>query len=153
MAEIIAGLALVVAIAAAWISRMQLLTARETMMSQTLVNLMGYLNDESRSEARQILRLELSTKPYSTWTAEDKRVARVVCASYDLVGTYVRSGLVDTSLLFTSWGSAILSAHEWLRPFLDDSQTPEETGRHYWHNFEWLSEARLKPWIINQARA
>jgi hypothetical protein len=147
MAVVISGLALVVSIIAAWIARLQLGERREATKSQNFIYLMNYLNDNSRSDARQALRLDLATKPYGNWTADDKRAARVVCASYDLVGTYVRADMVNTSLLFTTWGSAILPAHEWLKPFLDDQQGPNHTGRTYWHNFDWLSETQLRPWF------
>ena len=118
--------------------------ARETRTQnlQSFFYLHGYLSQDEFSKARKAIRTEQFCKLYSSWTEEDKMNANKVCASYDQTGIFLSMGILDKKtmqeFLSSSWGDSIIDQYESLAPFLDDNQTPTQTGREFFRHFAWL---------------
>lgn len=115
---------------------------------QSFFYLHGYLSQEEFSIARKKVRTELFHKPYSEWTPEDKSYANRVCASYDQTGILISIGALDENtkeqFLSSSWGNSIIDQYESLKPFLDDNQTPHQTGREFFKHFTMLYQETLQ---------
>jgi hypothetical protein len=93
------------------------------------------------------VRTELCKKPYADWTDDDKQAANDVCASYDQAAILLAARVLDSGsekhFLRSSWGKSICHQYELLKDFLDDRQTPTETGREFFRHFgELYAKAR-----------
>lgn len=114
---------------------------------QSFFYLHRYLSQEEFSIARKKVRTDLSHKPYEQWNEEDKLCANRVCASYDQTGILIAIGALDENtceqFLSSSWGNSIIDQYEALKPFLDDNQTPHQTGREFFKHFTKLYELML----------
>ena len=109
---------------------------------QSLFYLHQYLSQIDFGKARKAVRTKLFCKPYEEWTDEDKEAANNVCASYDQAGILISAGVLDDhtrkTFLSSSWGESICDQYECLKPFLDDMQTPNKTGREFFCHFTML---------------
>ena len=109
---------------------------------QSFFYLHKYLSQEDFSIARKRVRTELFHKKYEDWTEDDKTCANRVCASYDQTGILISIGVLDKDtrkqFLSSSWGNSIIDQYEILKPFLDDYQTPHQTGREFFRHFTML---------------
>lgn len=98
--------------------------------------------------ARNEVRTKLYRLPYEFWSDDQKEMANKVCVSYDQLGTLFRLRIVNKKFqraIFDSpWGQSILDQFQALAPHLDSSQTPTQTGREYFRDFNWLYEQSAK---------
>jgi hypothetical protein len=110
---------------------------------QSFFYLHSFLTQSHFNAARKKVRTELYAKPYQEWDKDsDCDAANSVCQCYTEAGVLINSGAIDkkTILMFYNsyWGDSIIHQYEVLSPFLDDSQTPELTGREFFSHFTWL---------------
>lgn len=109
---------------------------------QSLFYLHQYLSQDEFSIARHLIRTELFNKPFNKWSDTDKKFANKVCASYDQAGLLISAGIMnkDTKELFlkSSWGESMCDQYESLRDYLDAKQTPNKTGKEFFHHFSDL---------------
>ncbi len=135
IAEVVTSISLVVAI-------IQLIREKGNENTSAFFYLHQYLSQEQFSIARKKVRTELFKKDYTTWTEEDREQANRVCASYDQAGILISGGVINPKtargFLSSSWGRSIIDQYECLHAFLDDKQTPSQTGKEFFHHFTWL---------------
>ncbi len=103
-----------------------------------------YLSQEVFSEARVQVRKHLYKKDYALWTDEDKQYANRVCSSYDQAGILIDSNILNKktkeAFLGSSWGQSIIDQYETLLPYLEDKQTPHQSGKQFFKHFTSLYE-------------
>ena len=135
VATIVTSISLIVAI-------VQLIREKGNENTASFFYLHKYLSQEQFSIARKKVRTELFKKPYHEWTDQDKEEANRVCASYDQAGILISAGVVNgktaKGFLSSSWGRSIVDQYECLADFLNDKQTPSQTGKEFFHHFTWL---------------
>lgn len=106
---------------------------------QALFYLHQYLAQDEFGYARYMVRKELSEKDYSEWSVENKKYANEVCASYDQAGILISFGIMSAKtkrkFLKSSWGISICEQYDILNDYLNDKQTPLQTGREFFHHF------------------
>ena len=141
IAEVITSISLVVAI-------VQLIREKGNENTSAFFYLHQYLSQEQFSIARKKVRTELFKKDYAEWTDEDREQANRVCASYDQAGILISGKVINPKtargLLNSSWGISIIDQYESLENFLNDYQTPTQTGKEFFHHFTWLYEQTKK---------
>jgi hypothetical protein len=141
IAAIITTVSLVIAVA-------QLIRSMKTQDLQSFFYIHNYLSQDEFSNARKKIRTELFCTVYSCWGDEEKKSANRVCASYDQAGLLISIGVLNKKtkreFLSSSWGRSIIDQYESLKPFLDDYQTPTQTGREFFKHFTWLYNEALK---------
>ncbi len=135
IATVITGLSIIIAL-------IQLVRESRKQNIEAFFYLHEYLSKDEFSDARKRVRKELYKKPYAEWTEDDKTKASEVCSSYDQAGILIQAGIIkkeaEAGFLGSSWGQSILDQYESLAPFLDDMQTPRQTGREFFRHFTWL---------------
>lgn len=109
---------------------------RHASSAQNLLALVGLLQAQHVREAREHVLTKLKTKPLSEWSAEDRRLASTVCATYDVAGIILKSGLVRPEPIIDSWGPSLVRCHELLATFIQSVRV--EMDSRYWDDFEWL---------------
>lgn len=141
IAQVITSISLVIAI-------IQLIREKGKENTSAFFYVHQYLSQEQFSVARKKVRTELFKKDYSEWTDEDKEQANRVCASYDQAGILISGKLLNPKtakeFLNSSWGISIIDQYESLDSFLNDYQTPTQTGKEFFHHFTWLYEQTKK---------
>ncbi len=144
VAQLVQALAAVSIFVAMWGLRRQI---RQQNLS-SFFYLHQYLSAKEYSNARKLVRTELFKKPYANWTADDKQAANDVCASYDQAAILLAARVLDSKsekhFLKSSWGRSICHQYETLKDFLDDRQTPAETGREFFRHFGELYVKALR---------
>ena len=137
--EIAANIAEVLTSISLLATMIQLIREMRTQSWESFFYVHEYLSQDQFGEARKKVRTELYKKEYTEWTEEDKMAANRVCASYDQAGILLSQGLLNkrtrSGFLGSSWGRSIIDQYESLTPFLDDMQTPTQTGREFFHHF------------------
>jgi hypothetical protein len=136
--EVVQALAAVSIFVAMWGLRRQIRQQNLT----SFFYLHQFLSNKEYSRAPMVVRNELRNKPYVDWTAKHKQAANDVCASYDQAGILLAARTLDSAsekhFLKSSWGKSICHQYEALSEFLDDRQTPTETGRDFFGHFAEL---------------
>jgi len=149
----ISGIATSVTSLGVIITLVQLTRETRVQNTQSFFYLHGYLSQQDFSTARKHVRTDLTHKEYSLWDEADKQMANMVCASYDQTGILIELGILDksteTGFLRSSWGESIVDQFEVLRPFLNDMQTPHQTGREFFHHFTELY-TMAKPYHLHK---
>ena len=135
-------MAFLVAAASALFARQQVSVAQSASRVQSILTLVDYLQRSDIRDARRVVLTELTGKPAPTWTEEQRGIASSVAASYDLVGTLLRTGVVDGHLILQSYGASIIRCHEACSPMVDAFREgmPDALARSYWDDFDWLSD-------------
>ena len=135
VANIVTSISIVVVI-------VELYSNRKDQQVSRLYYLHNYLAAEQFAQARYHVRHELESKQYSLWSAQDKIMANLVCASYDQAGVIFSFDLINVKLgktfLKSSWGESICDQYEILEPFMKDKQTPKKTGVEFFRHFHDL---------------
>lgn len=141
IATVITSISLVAAI-------IQLISETKAQNLQSFFYLHKYLSQDSLGFARKVVRTKLCNSPYEQWGEEEKEFANRVCASYDQTGILISIGILSkktkVGFLLSSWGRSIVDQYESLKPFLDDKQTPNQTGREFFWHFAWLYKEAKK---------
>ncbi len=140
--EIAADIATITTSISLIIAIIQLIREKGNENTASFFYLHKYLSQEQFSLARKKVRTILFKKPYEEWTEDDKEQANRVCASYDQAGILISAGVINPKttkgFLTSSWGRSIIDQYESLNAFLNDKQTPSQTGKEFFHHFTWL---------------
>jgi hypothetical protein len=72
---------------------------------------------------REVLTV-LNTLPASSWTDTQRAAASTASASYDLVGTLLKSGVVDKGPIIQNYGASIVRCHEVCAPMIFRASAP-----------------------------
>ena len=119
----------------------QLKTMRTSATGQNILSLVNFLQAPHVRDSRTIVREILNSKPYGSWTAEEKRAASLVCSTYDAAAILIfQQRLVPSEPFVTNWGGSIKACYEILEPHMIEMRKPELSGEEYWDNFRQLYE-------------
>lgn len=121
------------------IAMIQLLREARAQNLQSFFYLHEYLSQNELGDCRRTVRTVLYKKPYQTWNEDDFRTANYVCASYDQAGILIDAGVINkkTKIAFlrSSWGQSIIDQYEALDNYLNDMQTPTQSGYDFFVHF------------------
>jgi len=101
------------------------------------------LQTDDVRNARRIVLGTLSSKPFDSWTDEEKRIAEKVCSSYDTVAIMVRNGMVPADVVADSWGDSLRRTWRVLSPLVD-AYRAQRNSSEYWDDYEWLAKQAEK---------
>ena len=120
---------------------LQLRAMQRGATGQNILALVNYLQAEHVRAARTTVRATLKTKPYSEWSAGEKRDAALVCSTYDVAAILILDQkLVPPEPFISNWGPSICDCYEVCQPHISELQRPENSGSAYWNDFERLYE-------------
>ena len=140
--ELAANMATVITSISIFFAMLQLVKEMRKESWEAFFYLHQYLSQDQFGEARKKVRTELYKLDYDKWTEEDITLANRVCSSYDQAGILLSQNLLTKkskrNFLCSSWGNSIIDQYEALEPYLDDMQTPTQTGREFFKHFTWL---------------
>jgi hypothetical protein len=105
---------------------------------QSALSVVGFLQAAEVRAARECVRGVLSAKPLAEWSVDERRLASVVSANYDVVAALLKSGLCSPELITANWGPSIRHCYEVLKPFLEEHRSKPGGDPEYWSNFAWL---------------
>jgi hypothetical protein len=97
------------------------------------IALNNYLQSEYIYKARQHMYMALSNKAYVEWTDDDKRMAGIVCSSYDLAGLFAKNALVNERAFFDFWAKPAREAGAILDSYMKERD-------YHWLYFAWLAK-------------
>lgn len=86
---ILQGLIWVALIATFIVYLRQLRAMQRGATGQNIVSLINLLQAPNVRDARTTVRTQLKTKPYPTWTENEKREASLVCSAYDVAAILI----------------------------------------------------------------
>lgn len=143
---ILSILAVVVAGVSALFARQQVQVAQSSTRVQSILTLVDYLQRQDIRDSRRVVLTQLESIPASEWTAEQRAIASGVAASYDLVGTLLRTNAVDGTLILQSYGASIIRCHEACVPMIDGFRRnmPPALATSYWDDLDWLADEARK---------
>lgn len=118
----------------------QLQASRDGATAQNILALTNFLQAEEVRAAREIVRVTLANKNFSSWTPEERREASRVCSTYDVAAIIIRMGLVSREPFVENWGPSIRHCYEVTKPLVEEMQKPENSGPSYWDDFGWLNQ-------------
>jgi hypothetical protein len=98
------------------IAQNQIIDLQESRSRQQMYQVISSLSD-IRDNIENVLKLE--GKPFSDWSAEDKKAAFLVCARFHLAGIMVIEKMVPEELLAKIWFYSIPKSFEILKPYLE----------------------------------
>ncbi len=113
----------------------QLGRAHETVQAQNLLAAVSLLREQDFRSAMMAVRNKIRGRSPSAWQAAETYQVLLVCSTYNLLGTMVRSGLVDGEVFLSHWGASVVDAFESLSEFLRERQTHNPA---YCGDFSWL---------------
>ncbi|TLM80747.1 hypothetical protein FDW84_17995 (plasmid) [Pseudarthrobacter sp. NamE5] len=142
MALIVSISALIAAMMSALYARKQVLVAQSASRAQSLLSVLDYLQRADIRDSRREVLTVLADIPVSTWTDEQRATASNASASYDLVGTLLRSSVVDRAPIIENYGASILRCHEVCTPMINEfrNNMGKPFARRYWKDFDWLAD-------------
>ncbi|MFF2316459.1 hypothetical protein ACFVTE_09340 [Arthrobacter sp. NPDC058097] len=141
-ALVVSVLALIAAAISALFARQQVRTAQAASRAQSLLAVMDYLQRPDIRESRRQVLTVLSAIPAPSWSDTQLATASNASASYDLVGTLLRSGVVDRGPIIQSYGASIIRCHDICAPMIEGfrSNMADSLARSYWDDFDWLAQ-------------
>ncbi|PYI69828.1 hypothetical protein CVV68_01610 [Arthrobacter livingstonensis] len=145
-ALVISILAFLAAAVSALFARQQVHVAQSASRAQSLLAVLDYLQRPDIRDSRREILTVLATIPASEWTAEQCATASNASASYDLIGTLLRSGVVDSGPIIQSYGASIIRCHKVCAPMIEGfrSNMVDALARSYWDDFDWLADEARK---------
>ncbi|BCW36051.1 hypothetical protein StoSoilA2_21070 [Arthrobacter sp. StoSoilA2] len=139
-------LALIAAALSALYARKQAFVAHSASRAQSLLSILDYLQRTDIRDSRRKVLTVLANIPVSKWTDDQRATASNASASYDLVGTLLRNGVVDREPIIQNYGASIIRCHAVCKPMIDGfrSQMSGDFAQGYWKDFDWLAEEARK---------
>lgn len=117
----------------------QLKAAKNATEAQSILDIVDILQDEKTRISRGVVRTKLSNISYAEWTEEDCNHASSVCASYDVVASLLKHGLLENKkVIFENWGPSIIHCYQILMPHIESNRNKNGGSKNYWSNFSWL---------------
>ena len=141
-ALVISVLAILAATLSALFARQQVRVARSASRAQSLLAVLDYLQRADIRDSRREVLAVLTAVPSSAWTEEQRAAAANASASYDLVGTLLRGGVIDRAPIIQSYGASIIRCHEVCAPMIESlrGNMASTLARSYWDDFDWLAD-------------
>lgn len=127
---------LLAGVATATIYFLQLRKMDQSIKAQNLVWLMQYLQAKDVRHARFVVTNQLSNKPVSQWSPEEREQAATACAPYGAAGVFIELGRVDKDIIVKYWGPSIWKISEACSDFIAEQR--EQNGGQYWRGLETL---------------
>lgn len=145
-ALVISVFALFAAGLSALFARQQVRAAQSASRVQSLLAVLDYLQRPDIRDSRREVLTVLATIPASTWSKKQQAAASNASASYDLVGTLLRSGVVDTAPIIQNYGASIIRCHEVCAPMIEGfrGNMTVSLAQSYWDDFDWLADQARK---------
>jgi hypothetical protein len=109
---------------------------REAIETQSVIEIIQFLQQPGQRQARKILRGLIGT-PYEAWTEKDRQAAEEVCVAYDMAGILIRRGIIPEQIIVENWGDSVKRCHEAAAELLLDSR--KQWGEQFWDDFSWLA--------------
>jgi type II secretory pathway pseudopilin PulG len=145
-AVVVSVFAFLAAALSALYARQQVRVAQSASRAQSLLAVLDYLQrPDIRDSRREVLTI-LNTLPASAWTETQRATASNASASYDLVGTLLKSGVVDKGPIIQNYGASIIRCHDVCAPMIQGfrANMPDALARSYWDDFDWLADEARK---------
>lgn len=142
-ADGVQALTLVVVTLALFVYGAQFLEMHRSRQSQSLLQLIQFLQDPGRREARGRLINVLYDTPFSKWEDPDKFTASTVFGTYDVAAILIRTKAVMGDPIERDWGNSIVKCYQAGKPFLDDMRKDPSNSRQ-WDDFETLALKIMK---------
>ncbi|XAS65443.1 DUF4760 domain-containing protein [Pseudarthrobacter sp. So.54] len=145
-AVVVSVFAFLAAALSALYARQQVRVAQTASRAQSLLAVLDYLQrPDIRDSRREVLTI-LNTLPASAWTEMQRATASNASASYDLVGTLLKSGVVDKGPIIQNYGASIIRCHDVCAPMIQGfrANMPDALARSYWDDFDWLADEARK---------
>ncbi|PTT70382.1 DUF4760 domain-containing protein [Arthrobacter sp. HMWF013] len=145
-ALVVSIFAFVAAALSALYARHQVRVAHSASRAQSLLAVLDYLQRSDIRDSRREVLTVLSTVPASSWTDIQRATASNASASYDLVGTLLKSGVVDKEPIIQNYGASIVRCHDICAPMIQGfrANMPDALAKSYWDDFDWLADEARK---------
>ncbi|MCM0618026.1 hypothetical protein MOD31_18540 [Paenarthrobacter sp. TYUT067] len=145
-AVVVSIFAFLAAALSALYARQQVRVAQSASRAQSLLAVLDYLQRPDIRDSRREVLTMLNTIPISAWTEMQRATASNASASYDLVGTLLRSKVVDKGPIIQNYGASIIRCHEVCAPMIQGfrANMPDALARSYWDDFDWLADEARK---------
>lgn len=145
-AVVVSVFAFLAAASSALYARQQVRVAQSASRAQSLLAVLDYLQRPDIRDSRREVLTVLNTVPASAWTEIQRATASNASASYDLVGTLLKSGVVDKEPIIQNYGASIIRCHEVCTPMIKGfrANMPDALARSYWDDFDWLADEARK---------
>lgn len=152
-AVVVSVFAFLAAALSALYAREQVHVAQSASRAQSLLAVLDYLQRPDIRDSRREVITILSTVPASEWTERQRAIASSASASYDLVGTLLKSEVVDKDPIVQNYGASIIRCHEVCAPMIQGfrDNMPEAIARTYWDDFDWLADEARKEFDYRSA--
>lgn len=146
VALVVSVLAFLAAALSALFTRQQVRVAQSASGAQSLLTVLDYLQRPDIRDSRREVLTVLRDLPVSAWTDEQRATASNAAASYDLVGTLLRSGVVEPGPIIQNYGASIIRCHEVCSPMIKGfrGSMADTLARSYWDDFDWLADEARK---------
>lgn len=127
-------------------ARQQVRIAHSASRAQSLLAVLDYLQRSDIRDSRREVLTVLNTVPASAWTDIQRATASNASASYDLVGTLLKSGVVDKDPIIQNYGASIVRCHDICAPMIQSfrANMPDALAKSYWDDFDWLADEARK---------
>ena len=114
----------------------QVAIERKHVKAENILAVTSYLQTPETRKARAVVRGDLKSKRYISWTDEEKGAAATACTAYATAGFLVQREVVAIEIVVSNWRASILDCYAIARPLI--KQRKEENGADYWQDFDWL---------------
>ena len=141
----------IILFATVFIVRSELHETRKATHASMYKTASDILQEENIRTARRFVFVNLESKPFESWTDDERREAEKVCHSYDIVGQFVRYGIMPKEFIVDSWGDSLRKSWRILSPLVV-AYRAQRNSMETWDDFEWLAkEAKVfqKPLYSN----
>ncbi|MDO8444843.1 MAG: hypothetical protein Q7T53_01855 [Deltaproteobacteria bacterium] len=124
---------------------LQLKAMQKGAIGQNILSLINFLQATNVRDARTSVLKSLKLKKYADWNEDEKREASLVCSNYDVASILIlQQKLVPLEPFVSNWGPSIKGCFEICREHIAEMQKPENSGPHYWNDFNILYDEVIK---------
>ncbi|MCB2228095.1 MAG: hypothetical protein KQH53_15550 [Desulfarculaceae bacterium] len=123
---------------------LHLQTTRHAAKGQNLIAITNYLQKMEVRDARTHVITVLSRKDYEEWDEEDKRLASLVCSTYDFAAIFMSQKLYDSDLFYDTYGASVCKCFQAVKPHCEYIWDPNRGGPAYWKNLPKIAKKAAK---------
>ena len=107
--------------------------ARASSQVQTFMELIDRMED-TREARRAVRRFMLAKRPWQSLTQQELGSVDAVCRSFDLLGYFDRSRLIDRRFVPHFYAAPLIDLYDgYLKPYVEHFRHPDRRGpTHYW---------------------
>lgn len=137
---VLQGLTGMAIVATVIIYLLHLRTTRHAVKGQNLIAITNYLQKMEVRDARTHVITILRHRPYKHWNAEDKRLASLVCSTYDFAAIFMKEKLYDPDLFYDTYGASVCKCFKVVEPHFHHIRHPARGGLAYWKNLPKIAK-------------